>query len=75
VISVGATTTYRLYAQTGYGGDRLPGVKRWLDDNISNFSSAGFEQDGRTVDVVAPGDMNWALCTPEPEPARYPPLP
>ena len=64
VISAGATTTYRSYAQTGIGGINQPGVKGWLDDNISALSSGGFAQDGTTVDVVAPGDLNWALCSP-----------
>jgi hypothetical protein len=69
VISAGATTTYRAYAQSGIGGINAPGVKGWLNNNISGLSSAGFAQDGRTVDVVAPGDLNWALCSPYP--ARY----
>jgi subtilisin family serine protease len=65
VISAGATTTYRAYAQTGIGGITAPGVKGWLDNNISGLSSGGFGQTGGTVDVVAPGDLNWALCTPD----------
>ena len=64
VISAGATTTYRAYAQTGIGGINLKGVKGWVDNNISGLSSGGFAQDGSTVDVVAPGDLNWALCSP-----------
>jgi hypothetical protein len=67
VISVGASTTYRAYAQTGIGGIAARGVKGWIDNNISGLSSAGFSQTGRTVDVVAPGDLNWALCTPKPK--------
>jgi hypothetical protein len=63
VISAGASTTYRLDAQDGYGGARFPGVTGWLNDNISSFSSGGFEENGRTVDVVAPGELNWALCS------------
>jgi subtilisin family serine protease len=66
VISAGASTTYRFYAQTGIGGITAPGVKGWLDNNISGLSSGGFAQNGSTVDVVAPGDLNWALCTPDP---------
>ncbi|HMD91108.1 MAG TPA: hypothetical protein VKG80_00550, partial [Trebonia sp.] len=66
VISAGATTTYRAYAQTGIGGITAPGVTGWLDNNISGLSSAGFDQTGGTVDVVAPGDLNWTLCTPKP---------
>ncbi len=63
VISAGATTTYQLDSQIGYGGARFPGVSGWLDNNISSFSSGGFDQDGRTIDVVAPGELNWALCS------------
>ncbi len=63
VLSVGASTTYRINAQTGYGGARFPGVYRWLNNNISSFSSGGFDQAGRTVDLVAPGEDNWALCS------------
>jgi hypothetical protein len=66
VISAGASTTYRGYAQTGIAGITTPGVKGWLDNNISGLSSGGFDQAGGTVDVVAPGDLNWALCTPKP---------
>ncbi len=67
VISAGASTTYRAYAQTGAGGITYPTVKGWLSDNISGLSSGGEDQAGRTVDVVAPGDLNWALCTPKPK--------
>lgn len=66
VISAGASTTYRAYAQSGIGGITLPGVHGWLNNNISGLSSAGFDQTGATVDVVAPGDLNWALCSPDP---------
>jgi subtilisin family serine protease len=66
VISAGATTSYRAYAQSGVGGITYPGVTGWLDNNISGLSSAGFDQAGGTVDVVAPGDLNWALCSPDP---------
>jgi hypothetical protein len=69
VISAGASTTYRAYAQTGIGDITAPGVTGWIDNNISGLSSGGFAQDGATVDVVAPGDLNWALCTPDP--AKY----
>jgi len=66
VISAGASTTYRAYAQSGVGGITTPGVKGWIDNNISGLSSGGFAQNGATVDVVAPGDLNWALCTANP---------
>ena len=64
VISVGATTQFRLYAQTGDGAIAL-GSSGYLNNNISSLSSGGFAQRGpRTVDVVAPGDFGWALCSP-----------
>jgi subtilisin family serine protease len=63
IISAGASTTYRSYAQTGLGGITAHGVKGWIDDNISGLSSGGFDQSGRTLDVVAPGDLNWTVCT------------
>ena len=65
VISAGATTTYRIDAQIGYGGARFPGITGWLNNNISSFSSSGFDQRGATVSLVAPGELNWALCTPD----------
>jgi hypothetical protein len=63
VISAGATTSYRIDAQDGYGGARFPGVTGYLSDNISSFSSGGFDQAGGTVDLVAPGELGWALCS------------
>ena len=63
VIAVGATTQYRLYAQTASRVIPLSSGG-YLDNNISPFSSGGFSQSGaRTVDVVAPGDLGWALCS------------
>lgn len=65
LISVGASTTFRAYLQDTFGGSNLNNGT-WLDNNISSLSSGGFAQDGGTVDLVAPGDLNWALCTPDP---------
>ncbi|HWH12566.1 MAG TPA: S8 family serine peptidase [Solirubrobacteraceae bacterium] len=63
VISVGATTTLRAYAQETYGGINDPHANgRVLDDNIASISSGGFTQSGGTVDLVAPGDDGWAVC-------------
>jgi hypothetical protein len=63
VIGVGGTTQLRLYRQvSNYGSPLSPGG--WLSDNISSLSSSGFTQLGpRTLDVVAPGDLGWALCS------------
>jgi len=66
VIEAGASTQFRFYAQTIYQGFQL-GNGGYVDNNISAFSSAGVAQNApRTVDVVAPGDLNWAVCTPDP---------
>ena len=64
VISVGASTTFRGYEQASFGGINVPGVGNgsYVDDNISDISSGGYTEAGTTVDLVAPGDQNWALC-------------
>ena len=63
VISVGASTSFRSYAQTNSNGFQLSNGA-YRSDNISGLSSAGFTQPGRTIDLVAPGDLGWAVCTP-----------
>ncbi|MGO9946024.1 MAG: S8 family serine peptidase [Steroidobacteraceae bacterium] len=62
VIAAGASTQFRIYEQISYGAQALAdGV---VSNNISAFSSGGFAQrTPRTVDVVAPGDLGWALCS------------
>jgi hypothetical protein len=70
VISVGATTTFRSYVQDSDGGINIPGeTGRYVDNNISSLSSGGVDQAGGTIDLVAPGDLNWILC--DPNPALY----
>jgi hypothetical protein len=64
VISVGASTTFRTYTQLTYGGINDPNASgTYVDNNISSLSSGGYNQNGTTVDLVAPGDLNWALCS------------
>jgi hypothetical protein len=63
VISSGATTQYRSYAQASYGTAPFA-THGWISGNISPFSSAGFSMSGpRVPDTVAPGDLGWALCS------------
>jgi hypothetical protein len=70
VIAVGGTTTYRVYRQTTRYGTQLSGDQTqpdrggWEDNNISALSSDGItEFNPSTVDVVAPGDRGWSLCS------------
>jgi subtilisin family serine protease len=63
VIGVGGTTTYQVYRQTTrYGSQLSPGG--WENNNISALSAGGItEFNPHTVDVVAPGDRGWSLCS------------
>jgi hypothetical protein len=63
VIGVGGTTTFRVYRQTTrYGTQLSPGG--WENNNITALSSDGVtEFNPHTVDVVAPGDRGWSLCS------------
>ncbi|MBV9594241.1 MAG: S8 family serine peptidase, partial [Actinobacteria bacterium] len=62
LISAGATTDSQLYEQTGYALATRFGNGKWADDNISSLSSAGITQNGRTIDISAPGEADWAVC-------------
>jgi Subtilase family len=63
VISVGASTDLRFYAQTDYMEADKFARSGWEDNNISSLSSGGYAQDGQTLDLVAPGDMSFSSCT------------
>ncbi len=63
VIGMGASTTYRIDSQLGYGGFQFPGLTGFLNNNISSLSSSGFTQNGTVLSAVAPGELNWILCS------------
>jgi Subtilase family/Peptidase inhibitor I9 len=64
VIAAGATTSFRLYAQTSFGAIALAKNRGVVSNNISSFSSGGFAQTAAlTPSIVAPGDLGWALCS------------
>ena len=63
VISAGASTTYEVASQIGYGGFQFPAVTGYLNNNISSLSSSGFQQNGATISLVAPGESNWTECS------------
>ena len=68
VITTASTTTFHAQAQVGkfasFVGADGHSVKGWVNDNISSLDSGGEDSAGRTVDLAAPGDSNWALCSP-----------
>jgi len=67
VIGVAATTTFRSYQQTGFAGAPQFSNGTWADNNISSLSSGGVTQKARVPDLAAPGDLGWALCSPNPD--------
>ena len=65
VIGVAGTTMFRSYMQTGYSGAGQLSNNTWISNNISGLSSGGITQAGGVPDLAAPGDLGWALCTPD----------
>ena len=62
VIGVGASTSEQSYAQTGSYGFPLSNGK-YASNQLSGLSSAGISQTNRVDDLLAPGDLGWALCS------------
>jgi hypothetical protein len=62
VISTGASTVFRSYAQDDVGEYTEMGAHGWESDNISSLSSGGQTEEARSIDVVAPGDLDWVAC-------------
>jgi len=62
VISTGASTAFRSYAQANIGEYNELHARGWVSDNISSLSSGGSTEEARSIDVLAPGDLDWVAC-------------
>jgi hypothetical protein len=65
VIGVAGTTTFRSYLQEDGAGSAGLSNGTWISNNISGLSSGGVTDSGGVPDLAAPGDLGWALCTPD----------
>lgn len=64
VLMAGASTTLRWYSQLDYPALVSGWKGGYLSNQLASLSSSGISQDGtRTIDMVAPGDTNWDLCS------------
>jgi Subtilase family/Peptidase inhibitor I9 len=64
VVAAGASTNFRGYAQTASYAFQFAGTG-WVSDNISSIGTSGVDQGGHNLDLVAPGEVGWALCSPD----------
>lgn len=66
VLSSGASTTYRTYAQEDIENYDGIGADGWENNNLSGLSSGGFTEGQKGPNLIAPGDLNWDSCNPAP---------
>jgi hypothetical protein len=62
VIGAGGSTILRSYVQLNQDASNLSNG-RWRSNQVSALSSSGIAQTNRVMDLMAPGDLGWALCS------------